>query len=49
MTDPDTDRPIRLIFDTSAIVAFTRQSIHVGEVLAEVADEHAVAGLPSTY
>jgi len=39
-------RPIRLILDASAIVAFTRASIHVGEVLAEVHDEDAVAALP---
>jgi hypothetical protein len=38
--------PVRLILDTSAIAAFARGSIHVGEVLAEIADEHAVALLP---
>jgi hypothetical protein len=42
----DDQRPIRLILDGSAIVAFTRESIHVGEVLAEVHDEQAVAALP---
>jgi hypothetical protein len=26
------DRPVHLVLDTSAIVAFTRESIHVGEV-----------------
>jgi hypothetical protein len=40
------DRPIRVVLDASAIVEFTRQSIHVGEVLAEVHEEDAVAALP---
>lgn len=40
------DRPVRVILDTSAIVAFTRGSIDVGEVIAEVADEGAAVGLP---
>jgi hypothetical protein len=40
------DRPVRVVLDASAIVAFTRESIHVGEVMAEVADEDAIAGLP---
>jgi hypothetical protein len=39
-------RPVRFVLDTSAIAAFARGSIHVGEVLAEVADEDAVALLP---
>ena len=39
--------PIRLVLDTSAILAFTRGSIHVGEPLSEVADEGGVAGLPA--
>jgi hypothetical protein len=39
-------RPVRLILDASAIVAFTRGSIHVGEVLAEIDDEGAVVALP---
>ncbi|MFG2064487.1 hypothetical protein ACGFIK_24060 [Micromonospora sp. NPDC048871] len=38
---------VRVILDTSAIVAFARESIDVGEVIAEVADEpDAVFGLP---
>jgi hypothetical protein len=38
---------IRTVLDTSAIVAYTRESIAVGEVLAEVADEAECAvGLP---
>ena len=40
------DRPVKVILDASAIVAFTRGSINVGEVLAEVNDEYAAAGLP---
>jgi hypothetical protein len=38
--------PIRLVFDTSAILAYTRGSVHVGEPLAELADEGCIAGLP---
>jgi len=40
------DRPIRVLLDASAIVAFTRGSIDVGETIAEVNDEQAAAGLP---
>lgn len=39
-------RPVRLILDASAIVAFVRESIHVGEVIAEVDAEEAAVGLP---
>jgi hypothetical protein len=41
-----TDRPIRIVLDTSAILAFCRESIHVGEVIAEVADETAWSAYP---
>jgi hypothetical protein len=42
-----TDRPIRAILDTSAIIAFTRgDAVALGEVMAEIADERAVVGLP---
>lgn len=41
-----TDRPVKVILDASAIIAFTRGSIDVGEVIAEVDDEYAAAGLP---
>jgi hypothetical protein len=34
------------VLDASAIVEFTRQSIHVGELLAELDDEGATAVLP---
>ena len=43
----DTDRPIRLLLDTSAILAYTRGSIEVGELLSEVSDEGGVVGLPT--
>lgn len=39
-------RAVRIVLDASAILAFTRNSIHVGETLAEVDDGGAVAGLP---
>lgn len=41
-----TSRPLRALLDASAIVAFTRESIHVGEVIAEVAEEGRAVGLP---
>jgi hypothetical protein len=40
------ERPVRVILDASAIVAFTRGSVGVGETLAKVNDEGAAAGLP---
>jgi len=40
------ERPIRLLLDASAIVAFTRGSIDVGETIAEVYDDGAAVGLP---
>jgi hypothetical protein len=40
------DRPVRLILDASAIVAFVRESVHVGEVIAQVDAEEAAVGLP---
>jgi hypothetical protein len=40
------ERPIRIVFDTSAILGFCRSSVDVGEVLTEVNDETAAAGLP---
>ncbi|MDP9797566.1 hypothetical protein J2S43_006078 [Catenuloplanes nepalensis] len=41
-----TDRPIRILLDASAIAAFCRGSVHVGEPMSEVLDEGAVVGLP---
>ena len=40
------ERPVRILLDASAVVAFTRGSIDVGEVIAEVDDEHATVGMP---
>jgi hypothetical protein len=40
-------RPIRIVLDTSAILACTRGSIDVGEPLAEIADDGGAAGLPA--
>jgi hypothetical protein len=40
------DRPIRVVLDTSAIVAYTHGSIDVGEVIAEVDDEVGAVALP---
>ncbi len=41
-----TDRPIRLIFDTSTVLAYVRGSFAVVEALGEVADEGAVVAVP---
>ncbi|MEU3452203.1 hypothetical protein ABZ671_00970 [Micromonospora sp. NPDC006766] len=45
MTD---DEPaVKVVLDTSAVLAFTRGSVAVGEIIAEVADEPGcVVGLP---
>ncbi len=40
------DRPVRLILNTSAILAYGRESIDVGETIAEVSDGSAAFGLP---
>ncbi|MET8088183.1 hypothetical protein [Micromonospora sp. NPDC005194] len=40
------ERPVRIVLDASAVLAFCRESIHVGEVIAEVADEDCVVGVP---
>ena len=40
------DRPIELILDTSAVLAYNSHLLDVGETLAEVADEDAVVGVP---
>jgi hypothetical protein len=42
-----TDRPINVLLDASAVVAFTdRDSIAVGEVIAEVDDAGCAFGIP---
>jgi hypothetical protein len=40
------DRSVRVVIDTSAIIAFTHGSIDVGEVIAEVDDENGAVVLP---
>jgi hypothetical protein len=40
------DRPVQVLLDGSAVVAFTRGSVHVGEVIAEGDDGQATVGLP---
>lgn len=41
-----TERPITLVLDASAVAAYTRSSIDVGEVLVQVDEEKAVAAIP---
>jgi hypothetical protein len=44
----DGHRPVHLVFDTSAIVAFAAAgSIAVGELIAEIDHEHGAVGLPT--
>jgi hypothetical protein len=40
------DRPLRIILDTSAVIAYTEQSVDVGEVMSEIEDEVGGVGLP---
>ncbi len=40
------DRPVRLVLDTSSIIAYTHGSIDVGETVAEIDDEYAAVALP---
>lgn len=42
-----TYRPVQLVLDTSAIVAFAAGSIAVGELIAEIDDEEGSTGLPA--
>lgn len=37
---------IRIILDTTAVLGYARGSVHVGEVVAEVADEQAGFAIP---
>jgi hypothetical protein len=39
-------RPVHVLLDASAIIAFTRRSIDVGEIIGEVDAEQAAVGLP---
>jgi len=47
-THPLNDLPIRVILDTSAILAFAKGSIAVGNAIAAVAKEGGLFGLPVT-
>ncbi|MDR7280972.1 hypothetical protein [Catenuloplanes atrovinosus] len=40
------DRPIRVVLDATAVSAYCKGSIDVGEILGEVSDEAAVVALP---
>ncbi len=40
------DRPVRLVFDTTAVLAFVRDVFGVIEALGEVADEGGVVAVP---
>lgn len=39
---------VRAVLDRSAIQSYARGHIHVGEVITEVADDHAYVGIPAT-
>lgn len=41
-----TTRPIRLVFDTTTVLAFVRDVYAVTEALGEIADEDALVGVP---
>ncbi len=41
-----TGRPVQLVFDTSAVAAWVRGSLAVGETLAEIDDERGAALIP---
>lgn len=42
----DEPRTVRLVFDATAVAAFMRGSIAVGEILAEIDEEHGCVILP---
>ena len=42
MKDPN----VRLVLDTTAVLAYAETSIHVGETIAEVLDEGGRFGVP---
>jgi hypothetical protein len=39
--------PNMLVLDSTAVIGFTRSSIHVGEVLSEMADDNGIAIIPA--
>ena len=48
MTDPASGpRTVQLVLDTSAITAWTRGSISVGELIAEIDQDHGAVIVPS--
>lgn len=44
----DLPRTIRLVLDSTAIAAYTRGSVAVGELLGEIDDEHGAVVIPLT-
>ncbi|MGW4460863.1 hypothetical protein [Micromonospora sp. NPDC004704] len=43
----DDEIEIRAVLDTSAMLSYARGHVHVGELLVDIADEGAYAGLPA--
>ncbi|MEV4627227.1 hypothetical protein AB0J90_13140 [Micromonospora sp. NPDC049523] len=43
----DDEIEIRAVLDTSAMLSYARGHLHVGELLVDIADEGAYAGLPA--
>jgi hypothetical protein len=41
------DVPIRVVLDTTAVIAYTQGSVNVGEILVEVTDEDAFFAVPA--
>ena len=42
------DPPVAVVLDTSALLAHAAGSVAVGELVAEVSDEHRIIGVPAT-
>jgi hypothetical protein len=41
------DQPIRVVLDTSAVIAYAHGSLNVGEVIVEVAEEQGAFAVPA--
>jgi hypothetical protein len=41
------DAPVRVVLDTTAVVAYTRGSVNVGEIIVEVTEEKATFAVPA--
>jgi len=41
-----TDLPIKVVLDATAVIAYARGSVAVGEVIAEITDEDAAFAIP---